>query len=135
MWVVLVIQFGRRDPQQIENNLMDTFLVDDLKKKVTAIVDAYKYNYPDEYQAFKIQQEARLENNLDKFASTKQDFIEREIYVIPETLDIIMHKLLSAEEYLAFKDNMAEFKNGTEKKPMSRWFARTFPEFRAGEKV
>lgn len=114
---------------------MDKFLTEDLKKKVTAVVKAYKYNYEDEYNSFKVQQKTRVSHNTDSFATTGTDFIEREIYVIPETLDTILHKILSQEEYLAFKDNLPEFKQNKDGKPMSRWFAKTFPEFRAGEKV
>lgn len=115
---------------------MDKFLTDDLKNKVIGIVKAYKFHYKDEFDAFVAQQKARVAHNKDKFASTGGDnVIEREIYVIPQTLDIITQKILSQEEYMAFKDNLPEFKDKPASKPMSRWFAKTFPEFRAGELV
>lgn len=82
--------------------------------------------FPDEYRVVVNYLSAEKEKNKNKFASISSDkILQRKIYEIPETLNKIFIKELSAEELLLMKD-------GQSGKDFAHWFAKRFPEFAGG---
>ena len=95
----------------------------DAQLKIKGVVDGYKLIYSDEY-SFVVKQikDKRLLNNT--YAETKMDYAERALTEVPETLFTLFHKTLTEDEMAYYAS-----REGT------RWFAKTFPEFRSGEKL
>jgi len=99
--------------------------MNDLKKKIENIVSDYKTIFPKEYIAVIKLVSSKRSQQQGKFAETKGDHaIERGLYEIPETLDGLLNNNLTLEERKHYKT-----------KPMARWFAKRFPEFRLGKRV
>ena len=93
------------------------------QNKLKATVEQYKKFYRDEY-IFVCNQIKQKRENQNKFAATKMDFAERALTEVPETLFGLIQRLLSEDEIQYYAS-----KQGT------LWFANTFPEFRAGDKL
>lgn len=100
------------------------------KNNITAFVNAYKWAFPQEYQATIQQVKQNRSKNLTKTGDfTKMQGVsgaggERPIHEISETLFTILHNKLDSEELGWW---------GT--KEGARWFAKNFPEFARVEKV
>lgn len=94
------------------------------QNKLKATVEQYKKFYPDEYIFVCNQIKQKRVNQNTKFADTKMDFAERALTEVPETLFGLFQRLLSESEIQYYAS-----KEGT------RWFAKTYPEFRVGDKV
>lgn len=94
------------------------------QKKLRAVVEQYKKFYRDEYIFVCNQIKAKRANQNTKFAETKMDFAERALTEVPETLFGLFQRLLSEDEIQYYAS-----REGT------KWFAKTFPEFKAGDKV
>ena len=99
------------------------------KKKVEKLTIKYIELFPDEYRAVVRYLSSNREKNVNKFASVASDkTLRRKIYEIPETLNKIFIKNLSAEELVLIKD-------GESGKEFSHWFAKRFPEFAGGTHI
>ncbi len=95
------------------------------QNKIKAVVEQYKIFYPEEYRFVARQIADKRKNLNNKFAKTKgMDYAERALTEVPETLFGLFQKTLSEDEVSYYAS-----KEGT------RWFAKTFPDFRSGEKV
>lgn len=100
-----------------------------LKKKVETLTLKYIDLFPDEYRAVVNYLSSEKEKNKDKFASVSSDkTLRRKIYEIPETLNKIFVKELTAEELIMMKD-------GQSGKDFAHWFAKRFPEFAGGTTI
>ena len=96
----------------------------DAQKKIHSVVEQYKKFYPDEYE-FVVKQIATKRTHLNnEFAETKMDYAERALTEVPETLFFLLQRILSEDEMSYYAS-----KQGT------RWFAKTFKDFRSGVKV
>lgn len=95
------------------------------KNSIRGIVKYYKRLFPDEYSLAVKQIEQNRKNQINKFASIKgNEFVERALIEVPETLSTMFTIRLT-------EDEMKEFK---EKKSV-HWFATEFPQFKLAEKI
>ena len=93
------------------------------QNKIKATVEGYKNIYKDEY-VFVCNQIKTKRGNTNKFAETGMDYAERLLTEVPETLFQLFMETLSEDEIQYYSS-----KEGT------RWFAKTYPEFRGAEKI
>jgi hypothetical protein len=100
-----------------------------LKQKVETLTLKYIEIFPEEYSLVVKYLNGEREKNTNKFASVSQDkTLQRKIYEIPETLNKMFIKDLTAEELIMMKDGQ----NG---KDFAHWFAKRFPEFAGGTTI
>lgn len=100
-----------------------------LKQKVETLTLKYIEIFPDEYRAVVNYLVGEREKNTNKFASVSKDkTLQRKIYEIPETLNKMFIKELTAEELTIMKD-------GQTGKDFAHWFAKRFPEFAGGTHI
>lgn len=99
---------------------------EDTQSKINTIANAYKRYYKDEYEAVTRQIKMNREKMGNKFGdlSKKMDTVERPLTEVPETLIFLFQKALSDDEMAYYLS-----KDGT------RWFGKSFPEFRLTHKI
>lgn len=91
------------------------------KASIEATVSAYIRQFPDEYRIVCDAIKGKRKLTHDEFASvesTKEKYVERGLYEIPETLSIAL--------ILELNDGAITF---LKTKQGGRWFARRYPEF------
>jgi len=96
-----------------------------LKGKIKRIVEEYIKFLPEEYAAFKAgmkEKRDRTWNRTGKIEGT--EVLDRPIHEIPESLYGIMNLHLNDAEKEEFQSQV-----------MTRWFAKSFPDFSVVEKV
>ena len=101
------------------------------KNKLRTIVQNYRIAYFSEYNSFKsaLQKKINTSNNTLGKVGTGDDFIQRKIVELPENLFIMIKFSLDTDEFnWLFPDNSPSNEG-------IKWFAKTFPEFRAMEKL
>lgn len=100
---------------------------DPLKAKIRMIVDAYKMQYPYEYQLLCDAVDMKRKMATDpEFATMVHDknTHNRALYEISDTLSTMLILGLSDADLVWYKT-----------KEGARWFAREFPEFRIPNKI
>ena len=98
------------------------------KEAIKAAVRKYKNLFPEEYvevcHAIRTRQEALYDSRFAKAEGVSKDSDLRALYEIPETLNNMIINALDLEGLTWFSG-----------KEPSRWFAKTFPEFRLPEQI
>lgn len=98
--------------------------------KTKQIVKNYKMAYSDEFSHFIIAIKQKQSQMHNAFGATKgSNALERKVLELPENLVIMLRAGLNDDEYLWL------FNPNDPKCLGIKWFARTFPEFRAAEKL
>ena len=99
--------------------------MNDVKLKVSRLVEGYIKMFPQEFEGFKVGIRQKRDKQVDKFGSFKKtDYLQRALYEIPETLDTIFRGVLNEDEREWLRTMKA-----------ARWFTKTFKEFSLIEKV
>lgn len=101
------------------NDIKIEELDEDLKAKVRSAVLDYISQYPEEYEAFKLQLSEYKKSLKNEWGSTGDHALERELYQIPENLDNLITKRVSVDSF----HNMTSIS-------YAHWFASEFPQFR-----
>lgn len=102
-----------------------------VKEKIRNIVVEYIRLFPYEYEAVREDIRTIRMNLRNQFGSGDSVVLDREIVRLPETLDMLFKKMLTAEEEMWL---FGENKKGG-KKSNIRWFAREFSGFRVPDKI
>lgn len=96
----------------------------DIKHKVTIVVDSYLKNYKTEATQFAKEIKLYREGLNNKWAELKKgsDIVVRELNRYPETLDALIKIGLDDAEYIEFRSQKMQF-----------WFGNQFPIFKVTE--
>lgn len=96
-----------------------------LRNKITIVVNSYEKTFPVEFKTFcreMARKRGAQANNVSSFKKT--ELIEREILEYPETLYDLLLLNLTTAEFKFF-----------ETKECTRWFAKTFPQYRIAKMI
>jgi hypothetical protein len=98
----------------------------DIKKKITDTVTAYKQYYLDDYNTVVKEVKNKRESLKSKFGDMSKgtDVLERPLNELPETLFFLLTKTLTEEEMKYWYTIKGQY-----------WFGRQFPEFRVTSKI
>jgi len=91
-----------------------------LRNKIALVVNSYEKTFPKEFRLFCNQMARNRAEQRNQVSSLKKsDVIERALLDYPETLYDLLLLNLTASEFKFF-----------ETKECTRWFAKTFPQYR-----
>jgi hypothetical protein len=105
--------------------------MDTAKLKIQKIVTNYKKVFFDEFESFKKSNSINISKNKDKFGQVDSgiDLVERKMIELPESLYIMLQHGLDPEEFSWL------FPQNNPQNTGLKWFVRSYPEFRAMEKL
>jgi len=96
--------------------------------KVAQTVKDYERQNPDEFRAFKAQQKALQDTMENEFAGVRGDHVtERQLFTLPELLFNMIRMSLTEDEH-------KQIWGPDPKCTGALWFAKTYPQYRAGKK-